>query len=171
MKSNFLLIIFFLCALSVPAQNKEAQKIDEFGYLDCDNLSMHAFNAFQESKKIENSKIYIIYYEGKHLDFDLFTWNEKLRKYDEKFLNPRRGDALRRASDIIDYLKNYPDFSKDSIVFADGGYREKFSLEVWIVPKGASLPKPTPTLEEKDITFRKGKPFKARNCIKIYDGL
>lgn len=164
-------LVLLPLVFSVSAQTDKATKIDEFGYLDCDNLMMRVYHAFLESKKVENSKIYVIYYEGKHLDLNSSVYDKKAGKYERKFLNPRRGDALRRANDIRDYLTNYSDFSDESLVFADGGYRNEFSLEIWILPKGAELPKSTPTLREREVKFRKGKSFKARNCITIYDGL
>jgi hypothetical protein len=54
-------------------------------------------------------------------------------------------------------------------VLIDGGYREEFIQEIWIVPNGAKAPIPTPTLQEKDIKFAKGKPRRSRQCARAYD--
>jgi len=45
------------------------------------------------------------------------------------------------------------------------------NVEIWIVPKDAEPPKPTPTLTERDIKFRKGKPFSVRDCEAYYRSL
>ena len=33
------------------------------------------------------------------------------------------------------------------IVSVDGGYRERPAFELWLVPSGAQLPTPTPTIK------------------------
>jgi len=43
------------------------------------------------------------------------------------------------------------------IIVIDGGYREWWFAELWIAPKGAGAPSPQPTLNPKDIRFRKGR--------------
>jgi hypothetical protein len=37
------------------------------------------------------------------------------------------------------------------IVIVDGGYREGATVELFIVPAGATPPTPTPTLDAKDV--------------------
>lgn len=123
--------------------------------------------ADSEQKKNPDSKIYVIYYEGKHQQSSV--WNNKTKSYDVKYTNPRRGDALRRANEIKIYLQTFPDFSADKIQIINGGYRKKFTIETWIVPKNAAPPNPTPTLLEKDINFRRGKPLEPRDVSKCYD--
>lgn len=36
----------------------------------------------------------------------------------------------------------------------NGGYRQKITIEFWIVPQGADLPKPTPTIDAKRIRLK-----------------
>ena len=43
------------------------------------------------------------------------------------------------------------------IVWVNGGYRENLTTEFWIVPNNADAPKPTPTVKEKEIKFKRGK--------------
>jgi hypothetical protein len=57
----------------------------------------------------------------------------------------------------IDYLTNSRGIDASTVEVIDGGYREEPAMEFWIAPPGASRPKPTPTLTEKEIKFRKGK--------------
>ncbi len=168
MKSKFLTIIFcyFVLVASVFAQANEAKQIDEFGYIPCGDFMARGQVAFQEQEKIPDSKIYVIYYEGRH--YFSSAWNKETKSYDIKYINPRRGDALSRANEMKIFLNTFPGFSNDNLVIINGGYKEKFILEVWIVPKNAKEPIPTPTIEEKDIKFRKGKPFKSRDISKCY---
>ncbi|HEX8197874.1 MAG TPA: hypothetical protein VF571_16910 [Pyrinomonadaceae bacterium] len=155
-------------ALLTFAQVKEARKIDEFGFLQCGHFMARADVAFQDYERVPNSKLYVIYYEGKGRQISV--WNKKLRDYETKWQNPRRGSALNRAKEIVIYLKNARNLDEKNIILIDGGYREEFSQEIWIVPDGAKTPAPTPTLEEKDITFEKGKSRHSRDCSKAYDG-
>ncbi len=89
------------------------------------------------------AKGYIIYYGGKAYDF-----------YESpKSRLPRRNEAEFRAESIKRYLR----FDSERNVIVNGGYREKFTFEFWIVPDGAELPNPTPTVKATEIKFRKGK--------------
>src|SRR5690606_8499092 len=37
--------------------------------------------------------------------------------------------------------------------FYDGGFREEPHFEIWIFPEGAEPPRPTPTIDRKDIVY------------------
>ncbi len=57
---------------------------------------------------------------------------------------------------------------KDRFQLIDGGYDLGYRVEFWVLPIGAEPPKPSPTLERKDVEFRKGKPPKVVDCQGIY---
>jgi hypothetical protein len=40
------------------------------------------------------------------------------------------------------------------IIISKGGYREKLTVEFWIVPQGANSPTPSPTVDAKKVRFR-----------------
>jgi hypothetical protein len=40
------------------------------------------------------------------------------------------------------------------VTFIDGGFREKLSVEMWLVEKGKNAPVPTPTIEAKDVKLK-----------------
>jgi hypothetical protein len=64
------------------------------------------------------------------------------------------------------YLVDTRGVDAKRIVVINGGYREEWTAELWIVPKGATPPNPSPTLAAKDIRFRKGKiPKDAYECM------
>lgn len=71
-------------------------------------------------------------------------------------LLPRRGEADFRVQIIRDHIK-LRRYDPSRILFISGGFREEQKTEFWLVPKGADLPKPTPTLDKMD--YRKGQPF------------
>ena len=140
----------------------------DFGDVNCSYFINIVPFALNEFNKTPNSKIYVIYYEGKHNVSNI--WSKKLNRYESKLLNPRRGDALNRAKEVGLFFKEYK-FSINNLVLINGGFREDFTLEFWLVPNNAEPPKPTPTISEKEVRFRKGKPFKTRACARIYDDL
>ncbi len=163
---SFLLLLLFVPGIA--AQTEKSEKVMEFGDEHCSQILNHVLYAFQEVKKIPDSKLYVIYYQGKHITSSV--WNNKLQKYDHKYSNPKRGEALNRAKEVGLVAKDVK-FSESEIVLINGGFREKFALALWVVPKDTEPPKPTPTLEEKEMEFREGKPSKPRLCARIYDGL
>lgn len=168
MKRITVLILFILFTIPCVGQINEAQKLSEFSDLPCSVFGTYVSAILQDSEKIPDSKIYVIYYEGKHNVINV--WNKKLKTYETKLLAPRKSDALNRAKEIELYLKSDLSYF-DEVVLTNGGYRNQFELEVWAVPKNAQPPKSSPTLTEENMTFRKGKPFPVRDCARIYDNL
>jgi len=59
----------------------------------------------------------------------------------------RPGDAQKAADRIKDYLIRKRGLDWSRLVTVTGGSREKPTIELWIVPAGAPLPKPTPTVK------------------------
>lgn len=139
--------VVFLCFYSLPvsAQAEESYKFEELVIEagSCENLLRDLDYFALELQNNPTAKGYIIYYGGKTYDF-----------YESpKSRLPRRGEAEFRAKSIKRYLR----FDSERNVIVNGGYREKFTFEFWIVPDGAEPPKPTPTVKATEIKFRKGK--------------
>lgn len=63
---------------------------------------------------------------------------------------PGRKGRSGEAKAIIKRMKNYllviRRFNTDRLTFLEGGPREKAFVELWDVPPGAEMPKPTPTV-------------------------
>ena len=70
---------------------------------------------------------------------------------------PKRGEAAARAARMKPYLVQRRGVPPDQVIVIDGGYSEDWHAELWIVPPGASMPTPHPTIEINQIKFRKGK--------------
>jgi hypothetical protein len=75
------------------------------------------------------SKAYIIAYGGRETD---------------------PGKARRYAVRAKNYLVNYRGINPERIVSVDGGRREEFVVELWLVPKDAKPPEPSPTITVPD---------------------
>lgn len=127
----FILSCLLLISLSVLAQeNKWAIKFDEFSKTRNSGLLTDRTNRFikQMAKEPQINKAVIIYY------------------------NPRKG--LYGLEEWVEYalgmLKRSNKIATERIVLIDGGVRETESLEFWIVPEGAELPKPNPHFDESE---------------------
>ena len=59
-----------------------------------------------------------------------------------------RGQALRRAQWIRDYLVNTRGLDPSRIVTLDGGHRDELSGELWLSPPGSGAPPARPTVDE-----------------------
>ena len=70
---------------------------------------------------------------------------------------PRRGEAEARVARLKPYLVNSRGLDPKRIVVINGGYRESWMAELWIVPKGADAPTTTPTVQPQEIRFRKSR--------------
>ncbi|MCA1635019.1 MAG: hypothetical protein LC802_15350 [Acidobacteria bacterium] len=63
----------------------------------------------------------------------------------------RAGEAQRRADRARDYLVNQRGISADRIVTVDGGYREELTVQLWIVPQGATPPTAEPSVDPSEV--------------------
>jgi hypothetical protein len=161
-----LLAICCLFPVSAFSQENKARKISEFGRGPCGQLMSLLDGAFVQQLEDPMSKLYVFYYEGK--DQVEAVWNNKLKKHEEKVFRTRRGNALNFAREVPLYARGRK-FDENKIFLIDGGYRDKATLELWLVPDGAAPPKATPTADEKDIVFGKEKPSAVRDCFHWYD--
>ena len=63
----------------------------------------------------------------------------------------RTGEAQRRCDRAKDYLVNTRGISADRIQTVDGGYKEDLTVELWIVPSGATAPQASPTVDPSEV--------------------
>ena len=89
----------------------------------------HLEDFFKELIKDPDSQAYIIAYGGRED-------------------NP--GKAHRYAQRAKNYMVEARGIVPSRIVTMDGGRREEFIVELWLVPNGSPSPKPTPTVTSKD---------------------
>ena len=63
----------------------------------------------------------------------------------------RTGEADRLMTRARDYLVNQRGIDASRVVVVNGGFREENCVEMWIVPRGAAVPQPRPTLQPGDV--------------------
>jgi hypothetical protein len=147
-KLLFVFISFFVFSLPVFAQSKEARKVDEFGFnITCEEAKLKVDTFALELLNNPKSKGYIIFYGG------------KINPYKNK--TPRRNESKVRMQE---FMEDYQVSTRlgGNVNLIDGGYRENYIVQFWIVPKEAIPPIPLPTLKPEEIKFRKGKYRRAK---------
>jgi hypothetical protein len=163
---NISIIALVLLVPTALYAQGQARKIDEMGQIRnaeiCSRLDSLAF----QLQANPDDRAYIIFYGGrKYLQF---FYDRKKQDIVSKEVPAKRGEAQLRLLKWDDYLTFFRKIEKSRFEIINGGYREKFTVEFWLVPKGAKPPIPTPTLTEKDIKFGKGRPknviFSQPNC-------
>lgn len=150
----FLISFVFLTVASAFAQSATAEKIDDFGELQCEDLRGRLDNFLVQLRNQPMAKGVVIVYEGKY-SRPIYVRQTSQPNYKDYL--PTVGEARYRMRVMTDHFK-FRKFPADRISMIDGGFRENFTVEFWIVPAGAELPKATPTLDK--IKYRKGKPAK-----------
>lgn len=108
------------CQTSLPAP-VQPRKADEFGEITHDDEKARLDLFAIELQNEPGAQGYIIAYGGRR---------------------PRAGEGQRRANRARDYLVNTRGINAARITTIDGGYRESGTTELWVVPAGATPPRP-----------------------------
>ena len=158
MKVIILLIFVCFFALSVFAQIREVRKIDEFGNITCEDLKARLENFAIVINEQPKSIGYAVIYEGR---YSKNIYDRKGNVTRTKIL-PTFSESVSYTQLMQKYIFRFKRFPQKKLLFIDGGFRENFTVEFWLVPDGAKLPKPIPTLET--MKYRKGAPLKI-DCV------
>jgi len=150
-----LLLLSLVILPSSSFAQRDAKKIADVREISCDNTKGYLDYLDGELHKDPTAKAYIIFYGGRSYVNIIYGGR---RRYLSKRLLPKRGEAEARVSFWKPYLMNTRNVEASRIEVICGGYRDRPVVELWIVPSGASAPKPTPTVTEKEIKFRRGNP-------------
>ena len=109
-----------------------AVKFGEFGELPAEQVTFHLKTL---AKYLTDSpdNLYLIVYAGRKSERNFtFNWVKKIREeLIAAEVSPRRMNAI------------------------DGGFREEPIFEFWIVPAGSEPPRPTPTVDRREIVYPK----------------
>ena len=135
-KIRLLLPCLFLILLSASFSSAQTLPFDEYGDVGCEDEMARLDNFAVKLRDTPNYVGYAIVYGGR---------------------DGRRGEALARAARIKDYLIKSRGLESNRVMTIDGGYREKLTVDLWIVPSGESGPKAEPTIQLKDVRFKRGK--------------
>ena len=132
-----LVVVFGLAGFA----SSPIRKFDEFGDIQCEDEMARLDNFAIHLQNDPAAKGLMIFYGGQRFRGRL----------------PKRGEAAARASRLKPYLVQRRAVPSDRVVVIDGGYAKEWYVEVWIIPAGATMPDPNPTIPAKEIKFRKGK--------------
>ena len=163
---KLIIIIFSVLLFSTIAFSQKAKKLGQIGFLACNQFNAEMRSVYAQNKTDfmkSASKIAIFYYagaEGTKYEIDPNRIDYRTN------LPPIPGEARNRASEIIWFLVNELDMPKHRIELFDGGFRDEFAAEIWLVPRDSSLPMPTPTIDTSYPKHIKIKPNSSRTCSK-----
>ena len=147
------LLLFLLCFFSLPlvlfSQTKGALPAYKMPEKDCATLKLKISNLLSKMNEVPDTSGYIIVYEGND---EIVVSNSKGKKTTKQIL-PRAGEINLHIQGIQEMIKNM-EVPDGKIKVINGGFRNKFAIDFWTVPKGAEPPKPTPNL--KKMKYRKG---------------
>jgi PKD domain-containing protein len=114
------------CTTSVM-KKAEARKFDEYGKLLPKDENARLDNFMIELQSDPTTQAHIISYN-----------------------TGRPGDAQKAADRAKNYLIGKRGLDRSRVVTVTGGSREDPTVELWIVPSGAPLPKPTPAVKPSE---------------------
>jgi hypothetical protein len=117
------------CTVNFP-RVAVARKIDEYGNIRFNDEKARLDNFAIELQNDPTSQGYLICYGGR---------------------TGRTGEAQRRCDRAKDYLVTTRGLDASRIVTVDGGYREDLTVELWIVPSGATPPAGSPTVDPSEV--------------------
>lgn len=153
MRTAWSLCVMIFCVIVVNAHvgtvPSEARKFDEFADVNCEDEKARLDNFANELQNNPDLQGYIVFYGGKR--------HQNPTYHNSGLVLPRRGEAEARVARLKPYMSDSRGIDANRIVVVNGGYREQWAAELWIVPKGANPPTPTPTVKPQEIRFRRGR--------------
>ena len=153
MRKVWSLLIMIICVIVADAQAgiapAEARKFDEFGDLGCEDEKARLDNFANELQNNPEARGYIVFYGGKR--------QRDPTRHNSRLALPRRGEAEARAARLKPYLSDSRGLDANRIVIVNGGYRDQWAAELWIVPQGANPPTLTPAVKPQEMRFRRGR--------------
>lgn len=109
-------------------------KIDVYGDLPFEKEKEHLDHLALQLQNMPDMRGFIIAYAGRRA---------------------RAGEAQARAECAKNYLVNERGIEARRIVAMDGGYREEFTVDLYLVPRGAAGPTATPTVDPSEVQIIK----------------
>lgn len=152
MRIFFVTISILLFLMEFTAQSKQPRLFDTIPDVPCGDAIARLDYFFTEITDEGPNEIGIaVYYEGNYLESNYAPGGEKIS---ERSVAPVLGEVQQRVRWLQNYV-NFRNFPKDKIRFVSGGYRERFAIDLWLVPFSSPVPQPTPTSDR--MKYRKGK--------------
>ena len=143
-----IIIALLLCGSVFSIVASPSQKFDSFGDTCCNDEKAHLDNFAVTLQAQPDAQGYIIFYGGRRQSYPSCSGRQRLQL---------RGESQARAARLKPYLVSSRGIDYARVIVIDGGYRESWTAELWIVPKGATPPTPSPTVQPNNIRYRKGR--------------
>jgi len=128
--SIFISVTF--CVAQRTSDRTHNQKIDEYGELGTDDEAARLDRLADRLLKEPDMRGCIVGYRGPRM---------------------KPGVYLRRIYGIGRYLTELRGIDPDRMLVIDGGYKDSFTTELWLVPKGETPPTPAPTRSLPPMNF------------------
>ncbi|HEX7316054.1 MAG TPA: hypothetical protein VF297_19260 [Pyrinomonadaceae bacterium] len=107
-----------------------ARKVDEYGNIRFNDEKARLDNYAIELQNDPTAQGYLVCYGGRR---------------------GRTGEAQRRCDRAKNYLVSTRGIDASRIVTVDGGFREELTVELWVVPSGATPPPASPTVDPSEV--------------------
>lgn len=134
-------IVLVLAFSLAGARSQHPRKFDEFGDINCEDEMARLDNFAIQLQNEPAAKGIMIFYGGRRFRGRL----------------PKQGEAAARAARMKPYLVERRGISSERVIVIDGGYREEFQVNLWVIPANITPPEPNSTVPARDIKFQKGK--------------
>jgi hypothetical protein len=117
------------CTVSFP-EVRTPRKVDEYGNIRFNDEKARLDNFAIELQNDPTAQGYLVCYGGR---------------------TGRTGEAQRRCDRAKDYLVTTRGLDASRVVTVDGGFREDLTVELWVVPSGATPPAASPTVDPSEV--------------------
>ena len=137
------LVLILLPTLFVNGEvvGQQIQDFDDFGDINCEDEWARLDNFAIQLQRSPHARGYIVFYGGR-------LFRGRL---------PKRGEAAARAARMKPYLVKVRGIPSKRVIVVDGGYKDSWTAELWIVSPGASAPVPVSLIPKSRIKFGKGR--------------
>lgn len=133
---SLVMCLALFCTQMIQAQN-ESEKCVKFGAVQCEEELAILDSIEFKLKNDPFTTAYFFVYGGKR--------------------DTRRNEVQLRSARMRRYLAENRGIESSRVKTIAAGFREKFTIEVWLVSVGEDAPKPTPTISRGNIRFKKGR--------------
>jgi hypothetical protein len=124
------------CSTAIVCEHFD-RKVDEYGNIRWSDEKSRLDNFVIELQNDPTAQGYLICYGGRV---------------------GRQGEAKRRCQRAMSYVSKQRGLDAARIVTLDGGYREGLTVELWVLPSGATPPTASPTVDPKEVRIIRDRP-------------
>jgi hypothetical protein len=147
----FCLLLAACCAWGLHITNSDipqSQKVAEYEDICCDEEKQRLESFALELQKNPDASAYLMFYGGRSYSSCWYDYPRHRPRL------PYKGEAEARSTMAKPYLVHLG-VEPERFVVVNGGYRQSWTMELWIVPYGAAEPAPAPQFRLDEIKFRK----------------